>query len=165
MKKWHCFTIALITAVVLGATFSGSVVFAKSKTFPTMVSTQYGDIEGFNNTPDTIAWKGIPFAKPPVGEYRWKGPQDPEPWDGVLHALDDCAPCTQLITGADWIRTDTAEGSEDCLYLVPERKISVYRESLAAEVQSLNYCRSNRWGIVVNRILSLFSPKFELPLH
>jgi len=63
----------------------------------------------------------VVFAKPPVGEYRWKGPQDPEPWDGVLHALDDCAPCTQLITGADWIRTDTAEGSEDCLYL------SIYR--------------------------------------
>jgi len=56
-------------------------------------------------------------------------------------------------------------GGYDYNYLVPERKISVYRESLAAEVQSLNYCRSNRWGIVVNRILSLFSPKFELPLH
>ncbi len=36
-------------------------------------------------------YAGIPYAKPPVGELRWKEPQDPEPWDGVLEA-DHFAP-------------------------------------------------------------------------
>jgi para-nitrobenzyl esterase len=122
MKKWRFFTLtALITFVVIGATFSGSVVFAKSKQFPILVTTQYGDIEGFYNSEGAVVWKSVPFAKPPVGDLRWKAPQDPEAWDGVRDATADCPPCTQLITGADWIRTGTAEGSEDCLYL------SIYR--------------------------------------
>lgn len=36
-------------------------------------------------------YAGIPYAAPPVGELRWKEPQDPEPWDGVLKA-DTFAP-------------------------------------------------------------------------
>ena len=34
---------------------------------------------------------GIPYAKPPVGELRWKEPQPPEPWDGV-RVCDTFAP-------------------------------------------------------------------------
>jgi len=32
---------------------------------------------------DVVAFKGIPFAAPPVGELRWKGPQPVHPWAGV----------------------------------------------------------------------------------
>jgi para-nitrobenzyl esterase len=122
MKKWRYITlVAMIIFVAIGVVFSGSVAFAKPKLFPIQVTTQYGEIEGFYNSGGAVVWKGIPFAKPPVGDLRWKAPQDPEPWDGVRPATEDCTPCTQLITGADWIRTGTAEGSEDCLYL------SIYR--------------------------------------
>ncbi|MBR3505674.1 MAG: carboxylesterase family protein, partial [Lentisphaeria bacterium] len=34
---------------------------------------------------------GIPYAKPPVGDLRWREPQDPDAWDGVLDA-DTFAP-------------------------------------------------------------------------
>ena len=34
---------------------------------------------------------GIPYAAPPVGELRWREPQDPTPWEGVLKA-DHFAP-------------------------------------------------------------------------
>ena len=38
---------------------------------------------------------GIPYAQAPVGELRWKAPQDPLPWTGVLDA-DHFAPmCMQ----------------------------------------------------------------------
>ena len=36
-------------------------------------------------------YAGIPYAKPPVGDLRWKAPQDPEPWSGV-RAADSFAP-------------------------------------------------------------------------
>ncbi|MBQ1792285.1 MAG: carboxylesterase family protein, partial [Oscillospiraceae bacterium] len=36
-------------------------------------------------------YTGIPYAAPPVGDLRWREPQDPEPWDGVLKA-DTFAP-------------------------------------------------------------------------
>ena len=40
-------------------------------------------------------YAGIPYAQPPVGELRWKEPQDPLPWEGVLDA-DHFAPmCMQ----------------------------------------------------------------------
>lgn len=113
--------LGLIAFVVTGTGYNGGFVFAGQKQFPTVVETRYGKVAGFYNTDSTVAWKGVPFAKAPVGDLRWKAPQDPEAWDGVRDATEDCTPCTQLITGADWIRTDTAEGSEDCLYL------SIYR--------------------------------------
>src|SRR3954464_1459460 len=28
----------------------------------------------------TYSWKGIPYAKPPIGALRWKAPADMEPW-------------------------------------------------------------------------------------
>lgn len=49
------------------------------------VTTVYGKIRGI---PDRgmRAFLGIPYAKPPVGELRWRAPQRPEPWDGIYAA-------------------------------------------------------------------------------
>ena len=71
-------------------------------------------VEGENNT---YTWKGIPFAKPPTDELRWKAPQDPAKWQGILELTEFKSSCFQ---GASGIQGDTdAEwtGSEDCLYL------------------------------------------------
>lgn len=32
-----------------------------------------------------VFW-GVPYAKPPVGELRWRAPQEPDAWEGVYHA-------------------------------------------------------------------------------
>ena len=56
------------------------------------------------------AFKGIPFAAPPVGDLRWKAPRPVIPWSGVKQASAFALPCAQ--------RSDAvAESSEDCLYL------------------------------------------------
>ena len=47
------------------------------------ITTLYGKIRGAEDENNTWSWKGIPFAKPPVGNLRWKAPQDPESWEGV----------------------------------------------------------------------------------
>ena len=73
--------------------------------------TIYGKVEGFADKSGTWVWKAVPFAKPPVGELRWKAPQEPEPWTGVREETEYCAECTQR----DF--TESVVGSEDCLYL------------------------------------------------
>ena len=55
-----------------------------------------------------ISWKGIPYAAPPVGDLRWRGPQPVRPWTGVKDASRFGPACMQ---------TDNVAKSEDCLTL------------------------------------------------
>jgi para-nitrobenzyl esterase len=113
MKRRHYISIAAIIFLCLGL-----VATAGAKgTFDAMVKNKYGKIQGYETDSGALAWKSVPYAKPPVGDLRWKAPEKPAKWHGVRDGSVPCEPCTQLITGSDWIRTGTAEGSEDCLYL------------------------------------------------
>ncbi|XP_053606297.1 juvenile hormone esterase-like [Plodia interpunctella] len=57
---------------------------------------------------------GIPYAKPPIGELRFKNPEPPEKWD---HERDATSISVQNIaTQVDFV-TGKIIGSEDCLYL------------------------------------------------
>jgi para-nitrobenzyl esterase len=44
--------------------------------------TRFGAVVGSDDSAGsgTHAWKGIPFAQPPVGALRWKAPVDPQKW-------------------------------------------------------------------------------------
>ncbi|XP_004518261.1 esterase B1 [Ceratitis capitata] len=81
-----------------------------------IVETEYGKVKGLKrNTIYDVpyySFEGIPFAKPPVGELRFKAPQRPDPWVGVLDCLNAKNRAVQL-----HMITNNAEGSEDCLYL------------------------------------------------
>lgn len=48
-----------------------------------IVTIEQGDIAGFEADEGAWSWYGIPYAKPPLGELRWKPPVAPEPWEGV----------------------------------------------------------------------------------
>ncbi|MGH6683121.1 MAG: carboxylesterase family protein, partial [Pseudolabrys sp.] len=65
-----------------------------------------------------LKFNGIPFAKPPVGELRWRMPQPPEPWAGVRDAtrFGNIAPQVASASGAVLGGTPGTR-SEDCLYL------------------------------------------------
>ena len=85
-----------------------------------IAKTDYGKLKGYvNEDKEVLVWKGVPYARPPVGELRWKAPQDPEPWHGVRDATLPAKKCTQLLTTKEWIRTGVVdpESSEDCLYV------------------------------------------------
>ncbi len=75
------------------------------------VQTLYGKVEGKADGDDALAWKGIPYAEPPVEDLRWKAPRDPAPWKGTLKAYDFGSECIQ------YDLTGSIKGSEDCLYL------------------------------------------------
>uniref|UniRef100_A0A1A9V9U7 COesterase domain-containing protein n=1 Tax=Glossina austeni TaxID=7395 RepID=A0A1A9V9U7_GLOAU len=63
------------------------------------------------------AFEGIPYAKPPIGELRFRAPQPPEPWKHVL----DCTNCRSKPMQKH-MTLKFIEGSEDCLYLNIEKK-------------------------------------------
>uniref|UniRef100_A0A1B6C6S0 Carboxylic ester hydrolase n=3 Tax=Clastoptera arizonana TaxID=38151 RepID=A0A1B6C6S0_9HEMI len=61
---------------------------------------------------DFVSFKGIPYAKPPVGELRFKPPQPHQGWEGVREALREgsVAPHFDMFT-------KLFVGNEDCLFL------------------------------------------------
>ena len=91
------------------------------------VTTKYGMIEGTaSGDPRVTVFWGVPYAKPPVGDLRWRAPQPAEPWEGVLNADRKPKIAMQPQPGEDWTDFYTKElnptayeytVSEDCLYL------------------------------------------------
>jgi para-nitrobenzyl esterase len=96
-----CRTVSLVVfAIALSAAES-----------PTVTVTR-GQVRGSVLEKGSAAFKGIPFAQPPVGDLRWRPPAAVKPWDGVRDGTRFSAPCAQNAGGR------ILEGSsEDCLYL------------------------------------------------
>lgn len=84
-----------------------------------IVETNKGKLSG-ERLDGVVSFLGIPFAKPPVGELRWKAPTPPEPWPGVREANEFGSCAIQSTMSGDvgsLIGIATHETSEDCLYL------------------------------------------------
>ena len=96
---------------------------------PLQRTTNFGQVLGSSDSAGgTWSWKGIPFAKPPVGALRWKAPADPTPWTDTRAATQFGKACLQngRIYGPGSNNTydstiattlNTPVGSEDCLTL------------------------------------------------
>src|SRR5690348_9865538 len=66
-------------------------------------------------TDGVTAYKGIPYAAPPVGNLRWEPPQPAAQWSGVRDATHYAHDCMQLPFPSDAAPLGTPP-SEDCLY-------------------------------------------------
>ncbi|WP_160719885.1 carboxylesterase/lipase family protein [Bacillus sp. USDA818B3_A] len=51
----------------------------------TIANTAKGKMKGISLKAYTV-FKGIPYAKPPVGDLRWKAPQEVDAWDNIYLA-------------------------------------------------------------------------------
>ena len=82
------------------------------------VTLAKGDLVGEKQDNGTVRFLGIPYAQPPVGDLRFRPPQDVEAWSGVMSAATLPPLCQQQVNG-DFLTTAEAENgmSEDCLYL------------------------------------------------
>ena len=81
------------------------------------IDTDKGTVEGaFSGDHKVRAFKGIPFAAPPVGDLRWKPPQPAAAWQGVRAAKEFGHHCYQSATYKDMVFHDPGP-SEDCLTL------------------------------------------------
>lgn len=75
-----------------------------------------GEVLGFTTGQGAHAWLGLPFAKPPTGERRWRAPEPPASWSGVREALSAAAPCPQFAGPLAGVEGEGVVGDEDCLY-------------------------------------------------
>lgn len=91
--------------LLLPALFAAATLLAQK---PAAVPTEYGLVQGAVENGVTV-YRGIPFAAPPLGDLRWRGPQPAAKWDGVRDATK-FAPDPYQGDGKGNV-------SEDCLYL------------------------------------------------
>src|SRR5262249_58465557 len=109
--------ISVVHRVLFALVLAASTPAVASAGDPTLVHVDSGDVRG---APDdgVIAFKGIPFAQPPAGALRWRPPQPPTPWPGVLDASEFKAKCPQQPLDGT---------SEDCL------TVNVWRPASASD--------------------------------
>ena len=96
------------------------------------VTVEQGTLEG-ELKGSCMIFRGVPYAKAPVGDLRFKAPQAPEAWNGVRKALEFGPICPQIeikdgFYGKEFYtdpKYPIPAQSEDCLYLniwAPEKK-------------------------------------------
>ncbi|MCQ2228127.1 MAG: carboxylesterase family protein [Bacteroidales bacterium] len=87
-----------------------------------VLSIEGGQVQGIVSN-NSIVYKGVPYAAPPVGDLRWRAPQPVEKWEGVMV-------CDHFLNAAPQAAHDPNDGnygteffaedapfSEDCLHL------------------------------------------------
>jgi para-nitrobenzyl esterase len=81
------------------------------------VATKKGKVQGALTTDGKVrAFKGIPYAAPPVGDLRWQSPQPADKWQGTRAATSFGPHCIQTNSYPDMVFHDSGP-SEDCLTL------------------------------------------------
>ena len=93
--RWSqlCFIFLLIIGLVIIAKVGAPpyknvpAVDVKNPKKTEVVEIEQGKLTGVYNGEENVeVFAGIPYAKAPVGELRWREPQKPENWEGVLEA-------------------------------------------------------------------------------
>jgi para-nitrobenzyl esterase len=104
--------VRFLPAIILLCANAGLPAFTGDR-----VRTANGIVESTSATDGVRSFKGLPFAQPPVGDFRWREPQPAKNWTGVRNADKFGPSCMQRLSpGADyWLRGNGM--SEDCLYL------------------------------------------------
>lgn len=90
-----------------------------------IAKTENGLVKGIEGAdPRITAFKGIPFAAPPVGKNRWRAPQPAENWEGIREAYRFAPISMQSTPGLgtdvycrEWHVDPEIPMDEDCLYL------------------------------------------------
>ena len=99
-----------------------------------VLTLKNGKIQGvYNKDKDVEVYAGIPYAKAPIGELRWKEPQEVENWEGIKDCSyfaaramqNDQSPIINTLVDMyaekawhpDYNMTPLQNMSEDCLYL------------------------------------------------
>lgn len=130
ITRWRLTVGVGVAGLVLAACGGGGSDEPATPPGPEVRQMAQGTVKGRNDAVvnGTYAWKGLPFAQPPVGALRWKAPIAPVAWSGTRDATTFGAACLQngrlYGPGANnrydatiGATLNTPVGSEDCLFL------------------------------------------------
>jgi para-nitrobenzyl esterase len=108
-KPWPAVVLALLALI------GGDEACAQISLPPPIANVEAGVLEGtrFGAGLDEVAFLGVPYAVPPIGELRWRPPNPVRRWSGTRSATQFGAACPQLPAG--WLEYPV--WSEDCLTL------------------------------------------------
>lgn len=111
LKSFQIFTLAILFGITT------SLKAQNSNSFEVQTKIKNGMIAGSFDTKTGIQkFFGIPFAKPPVGDLRWKAPQPVGNWSGIKETKKFGPRAVQAPVFGDMdFKSDGV--SEDCLYL------------------------------------------------
>ena len=101
---------------VLAVALCSAAAQAQNKNDAVIVKTRLGQVQGTVENGIT-AFKGIPYAAPPIGNLRWRDPRPVAAWSGVRQADAYGAACIQVPGLSAENGGDPGRLSEDCLYL------------------------------------------------
>ncbi|OWF39890.1 bile salt-activated lipase-like [Mizuhopecten yessoensis] len=96
-----------------------SVLLSESRSIP-VVQTTMGLVRGLTRRVDRtyiFEFRGIPFAKPPIGKFRFRKTEAHDQWNGLLDATTFRPACMQRIHADSILPLPNTEISEDCLTL------------------------------------------------
>jgi para-nitrobenzyl esterase len=120
-RRWRSRLAALLAAsAALSVTTGGAVAAAGSRQsvaasyheLDPVVRTENGVVRG-EALADGFAFRGLPYAAPPIGQLRWRAPQPPASWAGIRDATQYASSCLQKPS----LFQPPGPQSESCLYL------------------------------------------------
>ncbi len=82
------------------------------------VQTTSGSLKGIHED-GLYVFKGVPYAAPPIGEFRWLPPQPIQPWSGVRSAenFGPICPQSNMPTPIPGRKPSEEPQDENCLFL------------------------------------------------
>ena len=123
-------TLVLVGSGLRGEWFTASASAQREPASPLQRQTTFGPVVGsdLSAASGTYAWKGVPFAKPPLSERRWKAPADPDAWTSprlTQQFGNACSQASRLYGPGQHNSYDATigtslgqtVGAEDCLYV------------------------------------------------
>ncbi len=86
----------------------------------TLAATAAGELKGdyVDGAQDVVVFRGVRYARPPVGDARWRPPASQEGWNGVREATEFGPVCWQRERDMSSLYARVGfDADEDCLYL------------------------------------------------
>jgi len=134
----------LLILLIISACSSGFSF--KDSTSYIQVETPNGDVLGIEEE-NLYIFKGLAYAKAPVGELRWKAPRDVAISNEIIDATEFKSECIQPASESFISNWNVSVGNEDCLFLniyVPKNQTDINKNKFP--VMFWIHGGSNIWG-------------------
>lgn len=120
LTQQRFFSVCAVCVLLLSGCGQSSIGGFEGSSSMTIVRTTSGQVKGVVDG-NVLAFKGIPYAAPPLGDLRWAPPQPMPAWEGVRDASQYGSDCMQEPFPSDAAPLGT-QPDEDCLVLNIWRK-------------------------------------------